>query len=384
MTVSSLLPGTESQPHAAAVLCHALAPGGSPSHAYLFHGPPGSGKRRAAAAFAAALIADRAGEAQAVRERVLRRAHPDLTWVTPSGAAEMLVADIEEPVVAAAARTPFEAARRVFVIEGADLMGQRPANMMLKTLEEPPSFAHLLLLADRASDVLPTVLSRCQLVRFDPLPAQAIEAMLLAQHPHHADSAQTLAACARLALGDASIARRLLSPPGARLRAAAEVIAASLIDREEAAEQRPWLALLQEGREAGSEAAERARALLQEELTLLPQKERRRREREGTEAARRLERRARTEALQLGMRLLELWLRDLIFISHGAPQLIHNIDRAGALELQQAVLGQSSALAQAVAIVSESRIRLRQNVAEELALEAMITRLRLALRPRHG
>ena len=55
-----------------------------------------------------------------IRGRVERGAHPDLTWVTASGASEMLVADIEEPVVAAATRTPFESSRRVFVIEGAD------------------------------------------------------------------------------------------------------------------------------------------------------------------------------------------------------------------------------------------------------------------------
>ena len=64
--------------------------------------------------------------------------HPDLTWVAPSGAAEMLVADIEEPVVAAATRTPFEARRRVFVIERAETMNDQAANRMLKTLEEPP------------------------------------------------------------------------------------------------------------------------------------------------------------------------------------------------------------------------------------------------------
>ena len=93
--------------------------------------------------------------------------HPDLTWVAPSGAAEMLVGDIDEPVVAAATRTPFEARRRVFVIERADTMNDQAANRMLKTLEEPPPFAHLVLLTDRPGDVLPTIASRCQHVRFD-------------------------------------------------------------------------------------------------------------------------------------------------------------------------------------------------------------------------
>ncbi len=58
------LPGIEAHPHARAVLGPALAPGGSPSHAYLFHGPAGSGKRDVARAFAAALLADGAREAR--------------------------------------------------------------------------------------------------------------------------------------------------------------------------------------------------------------------------------------------------------------------------------------------------------------------------------
>jgi DNA polymerase-3 subunit delta' len=64
--------------------------------------------------------------------------HPDLTWVTPSGAHEILVSDIDEPVSAPPARTPFESSRRVFVIERADELGDEAANRMLKTLEEPP------------------------------------------------------------------------------------------------------------------------------------------------------------------------------------------------------------------------------------------------------
>ena len=140
------LPGIDAHPHARAVLMAALGPGGAPSHAYLFHGPAGTGKRTVARAFAAALLAEGARDQDAVAERVARDTHPDLTWVTPSGAAEMLVGDIDEPVVAAATRTPFESSRRVFVIEGADTMNDQAANRMLKTLEEPPSFVHLVLL----------------------------------------------------------------------------------------------------------------------------------------------------------------------------------------------------------------------------------------------
>src|SRR3954449_827322 len=188
-----MLPGLEHHPHARAVLRL-----DAPSHAYLFHGPAGAGKRDVARAFAAELLAEGAPDPEDARRRAVAGVHPDLTWVTPSGAAEMLVSDIDEPVVAAVNRTPFEARRRVFVIERADTMNDRAANRMLKTLEEPPAFAHLVLLTDRPGEILPTIASRCQHVRFDALPAGELAARLEAGGA----PAETARACARLSLGD--------------------------------------------------------------------------------------------------------------------------------------------------------------------------------------
>ena len=145
-----MLTGTERHPHARAVLGAALAPGGAPSHAYLFSGPAGSGKRTVARAFATALLTDGVADPQGAAARVAHGAHPDLTWVAPASAAGILVGDVDEAVVAGAARTPFEASRRVFVIEDADELNDQAANRMLKTLEEPPSFAHLILLDEPA------------------------------------------------------------------------------------------------------------------------------------------------------------------------------------------------------------------------------------------
>src|SRR5215211_6808299 len=154
------------------VLSTALESG--PSHAYLFHGPAGVGKRTAARAFAAELLAEGDPDADGVRRRVHAGSHPDLTWVKPTGAHVMRTDDVAEPVIAAAARTPFEAKRRVFVLERVDTMNDEVANRMLKTLEEPASYVHLILLTEALGRVLDTVVSRCQLVRFDPLPADRI------------------------------------------------------------------------------------------------------------------------------------------------------------------------------------------------------------------
>src|SRR5215217_7725040 len=108
--MSVTLAGTEDHPQARIVLAAALD--GRPSHAYLFHGPAGTGKRTVARAFAAELLADGVADPSGARARVASGAHSDLTWVTPSGAHEMLTRDVDEPVVAGATRTPFEALRR--------------------------------------------------------------------------------------------------------------------------------------------------------------------------------------------------------------------------------------------------------------------------------
>ena len=210
-----MLEGTEQHPHAKAVLGGALPPEGSPSHAYLFEGPAGSGKEDVARAFAAALLSEGAPDPANAAARVLSGAHPDLTWVAPTSSAGLLRGDVDQAVVNASSHTPFEARRRVFVIEHADALNDQAANRMLKTLEEPPPYVHLILLTQSPGKVLPTIASRCQRVRFDaPSPAE-IASRLARQGvaPEQAD------ACGRLALGDFDRALALALGDGPALRA---------------------------------------------------------------------------------------------------------------------------------------------------------------------
>jgi DNA polymerase-3 subunit delta' len=380
------LPGIESHPHARALLLPALDPAGAPSHAYLFHGPAGVGKRTVARAFAAALLADGARAPATVLERVARDAHPDLTWVTPSGASEVLVSDIDEPVVAAATRTPFESRRRVFVIEAAGTMNDQAANRLLKTLEEPPPFAHLILLADHREDVLPTIASRCQQVRFDPLPSEVLQQRL--EESTASDAAgETInspraAACARLAGGDARLAALLASAHGAALREWAEgfthdaLAAHSEDDPVDRSSPNPAqrAVLLDLAKAAGAAAGAAATERLQEHATLLPRKERRRFEREGVDVVRRAERRARTATLDLGLRLVESWLRDVWCVAVGARELVHAVDRGDEL-VAHAHRRHADSLLRGVELVRDTRLRLALNVSEELALEALAFRL---------
>jgi len=314
----------------------------------------------------------------------------------------MLVADIDQAVVAAAAHTPFESRRRVFVLEDAHTLNDQAANRLLKTLEEPPPFAHLVLLAPSPREVLPTIVSRCQLVRFDPLPSARIEERLVADCEGGAPGlgsvgspdaelaaaeselqvvkpqaeVETLAACARLALGDARLAGRLAGVWGRALRERAEAFVGGALRGETA--ERPWVGLLEVAKEAGTEVGETLAARVAQELEMVPAKERKRHEREAAEAQRRAERRARTGALDLALRLAELWLRDVWCVAEGAGELVYAVDRRS--ELERDAAGRPPArLRGSVELVQDTRLRLPLNVSEELALEALAYRLQALL-----
>jgi DNA polymerase-3 subunit delta' len=371
------LPGTERHPHARVVLGGALPPAGAPSHAYLFQGPAGAGKRSAARAFAAALLADGAPDPAGVRARVERGAHPDLTWVTPSGAHELLTEDVDGPVIAAVSRTPFEARRRVWVIERADTMNEPTANRMLKTLEEPPAFAHLLLLTDRPGEVLPTIASRCQHVRFDPPPEGELAAALRAEGVAEAAAL----ACARLAQGDGQRARALALGEGPELRAEAEAYARAALHGT--VEARPWVALLARARAAGARAREEVEAAAERERPFLARSELRRAATAAEERARRARRRAERGTLDLALSLAGLWLRDVAALAWAAPDAVLAGDRLDALR-EDAAGRDPAALRAGVELVEETRERFALNVSEELALEALAGRLERRLAHAQG
>ena len=239
----------------------------------------------------------------------------------------MLRRDVDEAVVAAAAHTPFEAALRVFVLERADTMNDEAANALLKTLEEPPDYVVLLLLTDRPTQVLPTIASRCQPVRFDAPPPAELAARLRARgRGARAGGGRGAAEPRRRRAGARARARRRrrrCAPAPRRSRAP------PLHGRVGA--ERPWLALLEVAAARGAAARAAHEERLAEELQFLPKKEHKRRETEIGEQARRADRRAQTAALDHGLQLAGLWYRDLACVAAGAPELAHHADRADEL-----------------------------------------------------
>ena len=365
----ALAEATRHQPRARATLAAALA---TPGHAYIFRGPRGSGKAAAARAFAAELLADGAPDPDDVRRRTLLdpSPHPDLVWLRPPGA-QHLVEDVRESVIRASSLSPVEGRRRVFVIEEAEDLRDESQNALLKTLEEPAPFAHLILVCSEPEQLSETILSRCAPVEFGPLSPDAVRETL--------GAGEDAAAAARLSGGDVELARLLLGERGASIRAAAEAAARSARTAEAAPE--PWRALLDLADEAGREAgAAEERRLLADAEASSGRGRKGKLTREAVEQVRRTERRARTQALDLGLALCCAWYRDLAAVAAGADDVVLNSDRPERLVEDAEGLDPARARS-AVEWVLDTRRRMRVNVSEELALEALWLRLRAALAP---
>jgi len=367
---------TEHQVRARVALTAALASG--PSHAYLFRGPRGSGKAAVARAFAAELLATGAADPDDARRRALLdpSPHPDLVWLSPRGAQHM-VEEVRERVIRAASYRPFEGEKRVFVIEAAEQMRDESQNALLKTLEEPPGFVHIVLLSSEPALLLETIASRCQPIDFAPLPPDVIEAALSAEAP-----ADELAAAARLSGGDVARAGFLLSDSGRALRVASlelgKAVEGESPDTQHASASgdspstasAAWGRLLKAAESVGEEAEESTRQLLEEEAEAGVKRS----ARDITDEAKRVARRRRTEVLDLGLALCASWFRDLAAVASGAPEVAYNQDRIADLQARAAALDPARPR-RAAELVEETRRRLDLNVSEELALEALSFRL---------
>lgn len=149
------------------------------THAYLFSGPKGSGKLEVAQAFAQTLVCAQAGCGECADcTKAAAHTHPDIQLITPKGAQGYLIDQIRE-VVLAATRAPVQGKRKVFIISDAEKLGTSGANAFLKTLEEPSSRVVFILLAAASQLVLPTIVSRCQTITFDQVPASTLVSYLV-------------------------------------------------------------------------------------------------------------------------------------------------------------------------------------------------------------
>jgi len=345
------------QTEAKHLLRAALAEG--PTHAYLFHGPAGVGKRLAALAFAGDLLGD--------PDRVARGSHPDLYVLEPLG--DQIRIDEVRALRRDLHMRPFEADRRVYLLFGAHLLNAEAADALLKDLEEPPPYAVVVLVADELGPLPETIRSRCQLVPFRRLSERAVREEVDRRAPGLAPEQAT--AVARVAGGRLDRAHRLLDADAARrrrelLEVARAVYLDPAFDPSAAAQT-----LL----ELASERAEAARAAAEETLAGrdLP-------EREAEQHVRRAERGAEREEILLALEELAAWYRDLVVVAAGAERAAIHYDRLAELAEDASVERMRGAELAAAAVRETWRSFEEFNVSPPLALEALFVRLQRELR----
>lgn len=155
--------------------------------AYLFEGPSGVGKHKAALALARAVVCAGASDPEATARRIANGTHPDVRTFLPreEGDRNIQVETVREQILPFTQFAPFEAKRAFVLLPEADVSfpdnHPEAANALLKTLEEPRAGVHFILLAERPDRLLITIRSRCQKVRFARLPDPAL-ATILAAH----------------------------------------------------------------------------------------------------------------------------------------------------------------------------------------------------------
>jgi DNA polymerase-3 subunit delta' len=343
------------QTEAKRLLTAALTEG--PTHAYLFHGPAGVGKRAAALDFAAELLGE--------HERVKRRSHPDLYILEPLG--DQIRIDAIRELRHDLHMRPFEAARRVYLIFGAQLMNEEAADALLKDLEEPPPYAVIVLVADDVGPMPPTILSRCQPVPFRRLSERAVREAIAARAPGLSPNEE--AALARVAAGRLDRAERLLDPNAAQRRG-------ELLELARAVYRDPAFVPSEAARavvEAAGERAKEARELAEQALEGqdLPA-------REAEQWLRRAARGAEREELLLTLEELAAWYRDLVAVAAGGERAAIHVDRLEALR-EDASAERSAAAETAAGLVRQTWRELQElQLQAPLAFEALFVQLRRA------
>lgn len=212
-TVAPVLSRLVGQPAVQALLTSAAT---APVHAFLFVGPAGSGKQRAALAFAAALLCPNRGCGHCRDCRLaLAAEHADVRVIERVGASISI--DQADEIIRMASRAPVEGSRKVLVLDEFHLLRPEAAAKLLKTIEEPTPSTIFVVIADDVTPDLVTIASRCMRVEFRPLNEETITAALIAEGIAISSAHDAAAASG----GNLDRARLLASDPGLSARRAA-------------------------------------------------------------------------------------------------------------------------------------------------------------------
>jgi DNA polymerase-3 subunit delta' len=299
---------------------------GQMAHAYLFTGPPQIGKTTLALAFAQALNCTGddppCGECSACH-KIAHGTHPDVRLLDSQEGAIKInhIRALQREAVL----SPYEGRWRVYILAGMEQATHEAANCVLKTLEEPPPQVKLILTALEAELLLPTIVSRCQLIHLNPLPLAQIQQALQERWGAEEERARLLAHLSGGRMGWAVIAHQ----NGAVLTRRSQWLARIL-------------AIVEEGRVG--------RLAVAYQLSRAPDQV--------------------PEVLNLWLS----WWRDLLLVKEGCPEAVTNIDQEAVLrgKAQRYSLRQIQEIIRAI---QEAARQLEQNVNPRLALEVLLLRL---------
>ena len=270
--------------------------------------------------------------------RVLIQPHPDVLIIPPDPPQLLIKLGQVRTLIQHAHYLPAEAPRRVFIITAATMM-KEAANSLLKMLEEPPDTAHIIILAENVGELLPTIRSRCAIVRLGALPVEEIEMLLADRRPEI--HPQQRALIARLSQGAAG---RALS-----------------FDLEQYTAARADAMIFLRNSAAAVDAAG-ARGGEVDHTTLFKMTETYRAGAEGQQ---------KTTAL---LRAFALLLEDMLLIQAGTPELLRNTDlRAELSRFAQALSFQW--IEQAMHALDQVHSGMRRNLLRSLSLDAFASQL---------
>jgi DNA polymerase-3 subunit delta' len=298
------------------------------AHAYLFAGPRGAGKKGIAlhlakSLFCTELAGDACGRCLQCR-RIEAGNHPDVHLIEPEGASLKIdqIRSLQKEMTMRAV----ESGRKVYVLEHADRMTVQAANSLLKFLEEPPAGVVAILITENSHAMLPTILSRCQVIPFSPLPAESIASKLQAEG---------------IAPGLARVASQITTHlEQAREFSQSEWFAQLrniVIQLVQEIKQRDSLALFTIQDQFGKNDR------LKEELPLF-------------------------------LDLLILWLRDILYVQVGRETRLINSDQQDVLT-RQALVWTQNELLHGIDIVMDTRKRIERYANPQLALERLVLQI---------
>lgn len=369
--MSDIFDGIFGQPRVREFLRASIA-SGRVSHAYLFTGPAGSNKTAAAYAFAQAILCkDHGCRTCDDCRRIERRKHPDVHFYTPEGAQGYLIEQIRE-IVSGVSLAPIRAKGKVCILDRVDLLGVSAANAFLKTLEEPVEGVTFILLGRTREAVLPTIVSRCQVVPFRHIPAREAAGILSQKTGVTPEQARiAIEAC------NGSITRAMTFAKSAE-RAEFRTRIMEVLSNLPLSDERDVL-------EYAAELIERAKAPLDNVRTQQSEELAESADFLTKTALKQIELRhkralsmATRESLNQTTSIIRSWLRDVLMIASGTPDLIVNIDQREVLQrVAQKVTPASimSALREAY----KTDETLSYNVSPETCLDVLLFSIREVL-----